>query len=397
MRQYLKSYILFLGIAGTSLLLGSCDKLDTDYQQFLNDKELIYPGVPSKVLAHAGYKRVQLNWTPSPDPTVTKYVVYWNNNADSAVLNVPDGQQSQFSGGLVANLNEGTYFFTIHTYDKDGNKSTPIPVNNVKVYGDYYISGLVNRIVTETQVGSDGSVTILFGDPDATNISTTVQYTGRSDSAKTVTVSRSEKSAVIFDWKVGTPIVYRSIYKPTLSSIDSLAPLQSTRVTVKKDVSADFLRNYQQPFASVQNSDRFRDPAIWTVNDVVKNHNNKGGWGSDENTVLVMESGWGSPDIPNGKLYQTVMLPAGTYTINISLGSNGYSGPVKLVAVPGTTLPDFDATMGVPGAFGAVDIALRTMTFTVPSEQQVTIGFLANMVTGNQYWRIRGISLLRHY
>src|SRR5688500_14562311 len=70
-----------------SIVLFGCGKEDTEFKSFLNDKEIVYPGRMGKILAHPGNKRIGLAWNPSSDPSIKKYVIYWNNKKDSLVVN----------------------------------------------------------------------------------------------------------------------------------------------------------------------------------------------------------------------------------------------------------------------------------------------------------------------
>ncbi|WP_198315764.1 DUF4998 domain-containing protein [Chitinophaga tropicalis] len=371
--------------------------MDTDYRKFLEGKEIVYPGGPSDVVVSPGYKRVQFTWTPGTDPTVSKYMIYWNNYTDSVSFDVPDGKLEQFTGGEISNIAEGTYFFTIYALDKQNNKSKTIIINNVNVYGDLYLGGLVNRTIKSTDLDTDNVIKVTFNDlTDSTNISTEVNYTSSSGEKKIISLGPEQSIFSISDWQVGTSVVYRSSYKPQPQSLDTFYVHSYDTLQIKQDITAQYLKNTSQPFLSVQSNNRFRDPLYWIVNAPVQNHNNMGGWGSDNNTVLCMESGWGASDIINGKIYQSVVLPAGIYSFLADLGPYGYgSSLVRIVAKEGTTLPDFDGDQ-VPGALGIADLALKSITFVVPQAGPVALGFLVKM-QGNQYWRVTGVRLLRHF
>ncbi|OQP56904.1 hypothetical protein A3860_10000 [Niastella vici] len=387
-----KFFLLF--IPGCYILI-SCKKLDIEYRKYLNNSEIVYPGVPSNITCYPGKNRVQFSWMPSPDPSVAKYIIYWNNYTDSAVFNVPDGKQSQFTSGIVNDLSEGTYFFTVYAYDNKNNRSIPTAVNSVKVYGNLYLSGLVNRSIASTAIDPGYNIVTTFSNADVTNISTAVEYTAATGESKKIDVAPATKMVTISDWKIGTPVVYRSSYKPSNIAIDTFYVKYYDTLQIRMDVTATYLKNTSQPFLSVQTTNRFRDPKDWIVNAPVQNHNNMGGWGSDNNTVLCMESGWGAPDIINGKIYQSVLLPAGTYTLQVELGPLGYTGSVRLVAAVGTTLPDF-VNGQTPGALASADLSFKAISFTLPQDDTVSLGFLATML-GNQYWRVTKVKLLRHY
>lgn len=212
-----------------------------------------------------------------------------------------------------------------------------------------------------------------------------------------MTLKRDETQVSIKNWKQGTEIRYRSKFLPSSSSIDVVEVRDAEVMPVKIDISASYLKNYKQPFIAIQASNRFRDPQDWTVTLSVQNHGGMGGWNSDDNTVLNMESGWGSPNISNGKMYQTVVLPKGDYGIEIELGGNGIgSSTVKILAVSGSLIPDFGMDFQVPETLGVTDLLQTKFRFTNPANGPVTIGFLANMM-GDQYWRISKISLFKYF
>ncbi|MFD2968717.1 DUF4998 domain-containing protein [Sphingobacterium bambusae] len=382
--------ILIWGVTG-------CQKLDTEFLKFYDGREIVYPGTPSNIKAHSGNGRVKFEWNISPDPSIMKYILYWNNGLDSAIFDAKDNANSAIGDIIIDNIEEGTHFFTIYTVDKHNNRSIPLSVSNVKVYGEYYRKGLVNRPILSTNVDGDNKVTIIFTEGLPTNEKTIIEYTDTFGQMKQVSISQVEREITISNWKVGTPMLYQSSYRPAEDAFDTFFTLNKDRMQIKKDISSVYLSNFSQPFAAKQSDGRFRDPLNWIVNDPVKNHNSRGGWGTDEGTVLVMESGWGANDIINGKLYQNVDLPSGTYSVQIELASFGINtSQVKIVAAPGDVLPDINADGGISEVFATADLDLRNLNFVVPSKGPVSIGFAVNM-RGNQFWRIKKINLYAHY
>ena len=128
------------------LFFWGCKKA-TDYRSFLGGTEITYPGKVSNATVRPGNGRLMLVWNPSPDPSVTKYVVYWNNNADSLILTASSHKTSDTISCIINNLSEYIYSFFIYSYDGDGNRSVVTEIDNARVYGPIYQSGLHNRIV----------------------------------------------------------------------------------------------------------------------------------------------------------------------------------------------------------------------------------------------------------
>jgi hypothetical protein len=175
---------------------------------------------------------------------------------------------------------------------------------------------------------------------------------------------------------------------------------------VKGDISVFYLKNYKQTFISTTASGtgRWRIPTDWTITSPILNHGGYGGWGSDDGTVLAVESGWGAPAVVNGKMYQTITLPAGNYTFTAVLYKNGFNNPVYIAAAAGNTLPDATA---VPtsslGYFSMVSTHLDagasdtfpSFSFTLTQTTQVSLGFvISNMTTTGEFWRVKSVKLV---
>ena len=375
-------------------MLHACTKMDHTYKPYLEDGERVYPGMPAGIQVNAGKNRAQIQFAKSEDPNVERYMIYWNDGADS--LSVPQSKDSDTIRTTISNLKEQTYNFEIISIDKEKNQSLRV-LKSAKVFGDLYESSLFNRSVVKATVEEGNKVRIEFAPADNGNISTEITYTNVEGKEVKLSIPSQENIANITDWKLGGKVMYRSQFKPYATAIDVFNVKEQQKMLVQRDVTAAYLKNYKQPFLSIQTDSRFRDPKDWIVNTTVQNHDGKGGWGSDNGTVLNMESGWGTPNIIDGKLYQTLLLPKGNYGVEIDLGSNGLnSSQVKIVAVPGNTLPNFTSDFQVPGALGAGNLSNKKMEFTMVADGIVSIGFLANMV-GDQYWRVLKVSLLQYY
>lgn len=221
----LNSYTI-TAIFSILLLIGSCSKDATSYQEYLDNKEKIYPGFPNAIGAASGNYRVKLSWTPSPDPTVDKYRIFWNNGADS--LEVPAGSPSLKVEVMIPNLVEYNYSFTVYSYDQKGNKSVPVSLNNVKVYGDSYKASLTNRFLnTTTPYELDGAdLTLHFMEPDTINTETSIIYTQVNGTERTLKLLPEASSIKLENYKTGTTVKYQSSYIPVRGAIDTFHPAE---------------------------------------------------------------------------------------------------------------------------------------------------------------------------
>ena len=211
------------------LFFWGCKKA-TDYRSFLGGTEITYPGKVSNATVRPGNGRLMLVWNPSPDPSITKYVVYWNNNADSLILNASSHKTSDTVSCIINNLSEYIYSFFIYSYDADGNRSVLTEIDNARVYGPIYQSGLHNRIVNLANpavVSADSSVILSFLTPDTINITTSIQYSNRSGTAVKKYLSPDSNSITLRDYNYSSPIVYQSSYIPQRGALDTFYTLHS--------------------------------------------------------------------------------------------------------------------------------------------------------------------------
>lgn len=203
----------------------SCSRKPTDYRSFLGGTEKTYPGAVTSISEYPGNSRLLLTWHPSPDPSVSKYVVYWNNYADSLVISASKHNPADTLSCLVNKLQEYIYTFFIFSYDNAGNKSISTEIDNVRVYGSIYQNNLINRpvnsdtpfVVQPNQL----DVRLKFLTPDSINIGTTIKYTNSSGTARQLTLSRDSSSILLPDYKFGTKVVYQSSYIPRQGAIDT--------------------------------------------------------------------------------------------------------------------------------------------------------------------------------
>jgi hypothetical protein len=207
------------------LLTGlSCSKKATDYRSYLNNEERIYPGTITSAAALPGNGRLMLTWRPSPDPSVTRYVVYWNNYTDSVVVNAASHNPSDTIKTIIGGLAEYNYSFYINSFDASGNKSITATIGNARVYGAIYRSTLHNRLpntATPFVVNNDNSVTLNFTTPDTINIATLIKYTNAAGVQSQATLSPTASSVTLPSYQSGTPVLYQSSYVPAIRAIDT--------------------------------------------------------------------------------------------------------------------------------------------------------------------------------
>jgi hypothetical protein len=212
-----------------SIVFFGCKKYADDYKAFLDNKEIKYSGKIGTAGYNTGNLRAQLVWNPSPDPSITKYIITWNNGANKLEVPATSHNPSDLVKVIIPNLDEYVYTFSVVSYDSDGNKSIATEINNVRVYGATYISTLLNRSVNSTEPYTfltDGTLRLNFNKRDTMNVATTIRYTNILGAVEERQLLAADNSIVIPNYKLGTTIQYRSSYYPEASSIDAFNATQ---------------------------------------------------------------------------------------------------------------------------------------------------------------------------
>jgi hypothetical protein len=220
----IKKLMFILGLAA----FAGCAKKATDYRSYVGGKDLVYPASVTNVSVFPGNHRLKLQWNPSPDPSITKYVVYWNNNSDSTIVPAKSHIPTDTISCLINGLQEYTYTFFITAYDSAGNKSITKEVDNARVYGSIYQNSLLNRpLNTDNLQGygvlNDSTVKLYFLVPDSINVTTHIRYTNTSGNIADAYISADSGSIILKGMKLGTNLSWQSAYVPTRNSIDTFS------------------------------------------------------------------------------------------------------------------------------------------------------------------------------
>lgn len=192
------------------------------------------------------------------------------------------------------------------------------------------------------------------------------------------------------------------------------------------DVSVLFLKNYTQPFIKKMTAEQtgtvtngWATPADWIVNAAAQNQINTGAtercgglnFGKSDATTtgqICLQAGWGDATanvLTNGKMYQTITLPAGTYQFVWTVKEFGGNANthVYLTATMGTTppntadVPTSSQTLGYTEVTAAQDYnatpVQKSFSFTLTEQTTVSLGIVATMAA-NSYVRFNSVALI---
>ncbi|MEO6524370.1 MAG: DUF4998 domain-containing protein [Mucilaginibacter sp.] len=376
--------VLPLLLAG---MMYSCSKMDA-YKKFTTGGEISYTGKVDSVKIYSGRSRVVVKGLFLADPKITKCIIFWNNKADSIIVPVVRKNAVDTLNISINNLTEGVQNFTIYTYDGSGNRSIPV-YKTGRVYADRYQSALVNRGVASAQTLENGLTQIAWEGMDRLTgvFATEVVYVDANNVEKTLRIPIKTDTTIITSFKLSSTMKYRTLFLPDTISIDTFSTAFVSRVVpkfVKQDVTTTYLKNTGSPvnYSSITGN-RWGILSDWVTNAAVKNASGYGGYENRSGVGFIsLEAGWGLPDITNGFIYQTVVLPAGTYSFEIGGVDQNTGGTRYMVVAAGTTLP---AVTSVPTAsigYASLQMPTTAMTFTLTASTTVSIGFEATMTGG---------------
>jgi hypothetical protein len=215
-----RKYSNILWFSGLVCLgLWACSQKIDGYKDFLDGKEIKYPGIVTKTFVRSGDHRLGIGWTPSPDPSIIKYKIFWNNYRDSMEVPATTHSPEDTVFTVINNLDEYTYTFFVYSEDVKGRRSIPVEISNARVFGNAYRNSLMNRAIDRTfpfeMLNDDGSeITLYFLTPDSTNAVTNIRYINLANETKQIGIPKDQNSLTLTDYKYGTKIAYVSEYTP---------------------------------------------------------------------------------------------------------------------------------------------------------------------------------------
>ncbi|MBC9908958.1 DUF4998 domain-containing protein [Chitinophaga varians] len=230
----MKAYIFLL--SAILLWTTACTKEATKYKDLLNGTEIIYPGPVTNLIARSGNMRALLQWQPSPDPSITGYIIYWNNNTDSIILPAT-GTVNDTISTLIKGMGEYVQNFVLYTTDGKGNKSVGQSLSGVRIYGPLYISSLVNRQLNSARppVALPGNAYKLFfsATDTALNVTTRLTFYDATNQQQIVSLPSRSDSVVLNTVNPGTKVAVLSSYIPELKALDTFNVAYSDTITIR--------------------------------------------------------------------------------------------------------------------------------------------------------------------
>ncbi|WP_157766422.1 DUF5013 domain-containing protein [Pedobacter ginsengisoli] len=168
------------------------------------------------------------------------------------------------------------------------------------------------------------------------------------------------------------------------------------------DVTSKYLLNVGPKFATSERfGSRWGVVANWRVNAAVRQRDGgMGSWDEWEGNSMSMESWGGEPDIVNGKIQQTALLPlpVGEYFYTLFFHDYQFKDQFYTVIAKGNEIPDVDKVESNPDVLGYTksngNAPLNfTTNFKVATPSNVTFGFVSTMIQSDQTFKLTYIKL----
>ncbi|WP_353129863.1 DUF5013 domain-containing protein [Parapedobacter pyrenivorans] len=181
-----------------------------------------------------------------------------------------------------------------------------------------------------------------------------------------------------------------------LSKLNVVLDVDPVMLGTKVEVTNQYIKNSGHPFiASVYDGARRGVLADWTTSASVKNYEGGtlGGFDNYGNGGFMSMERYSSPEIPNGKIYQTMTLPAGKYDLDVAFLDFAITEQAYIVVNEGPGLPDAD---DIAQAIAYTPFTAPSLSFVLTEETEVTLGVVANLLQDQQYFRLDKFRLY-HY
>ena len=204
--------VLFVSLAG--LLFFACDDVNTIHQEYYDRGEGIYTGSVDSLKCQVGYEKVRFNWEINADPRIAEVLIYWDERADSIVLEVNRTEDVRLPMSyLMEDVAEDSYVFEFVTTDGMGHYSLSKEIA-VEILGASYANSLKGRAIASVERLDDGSWLVTWEPIASNNLqSTTLEYVLDGET-QSVIVENGTMETVLIGLAVGDELSVFSTFLP---------------------------------------------------------------------------------------------------------------------------------------------------------------------------------------
>lgn len=404
-----KIYIIII-----SLLVGisySCTDALDNIQDYLDKGETIYVGKLDSLKAFSGRNKIKIEGQMLYGVNQVKCIINWRDpislemdSREFPIVREKAGETFEF---LLDNLEEGQYDFSVVTYDKEDNQSIPTRVSAYS-YGERYQENLRNRIIRnltpsqelneQNQLEWVANIEWNISRGDGI-IRCSAEYELENGEFATVSIPVEDNITRLKNFKSGGMFRYYTEFMPDEESLDIFTTNdkierklpQKSYIGITKDLTTMYMKNTGHPFTGHNMEGNWGILDDWSWNDVIRTKNGAGGAGfaTYGGGIVQFESTrWDQGVYENGKIWQTITLPAGKYEMKLEVGNAAHQDSgghtVRFVVVAGTELPD-NADLDSPSSsvlssfqFQRNNLIEVTPSFKLDKDTQITLGWVVS-------------------
>ncbi len=244
-KQAIMSYRSFLlaGLLFPLVLLTSCDRMDTVYQEFIGDTPVVYMSKLTGVEAFSGENRVKFTVPAQNDPRIKGILVYWDNKSHHQDVPVNITEDSEF---IIEDVAEGSHIFELLAHDDKGNNSLVVTAS-ASSYGDRFRESTSASEVISACRNSEGLC--LFQIHHSTSpryLYMELTYSSKDGGDKTLVVNKGTTSLFVEDL-AGENYAFRTVYLPEETAFENICSatiqrsgLSSPEIRVGSSATLDF-------------------------------------------------------------------------------------------------------------------------------------------------------------
>lgn len=199
------------------LMFQSCSDITDMQREYLDRGEKLYVGKIDSVKMRGGLNRVLMEGLLSYARTAERCVITWNDETREYL--VKDIRKGDTARVLIDNLKEGTYRFTIQTFDAVGNTSLKNEYFGY-VYGEEYKLSQTKKFITEMKPEPSKMVLLWNLSDDAIKVDLT--YEATDGKMKTLVLPGNVAQTDIIDWKKGGKIETVTYTLPERFALDEI-------------------------------------------------------------------------------------------------------------------------------------------------------------------------------
>ena len=211
-----KIKLLYLTLLGLLFGIAACDKMNDVQKEFLDRGETIYVGKIDSLKTFGGNGRIKITGLMYYAYTADKCIVRWE--ADSLIVPVEGYSVNDTIEIIVDNIDEGTYQFTVQTYDIAGNSSLKEYCSGT-VYGSQYLLAASPKLISVMTPEPSG-MTLTWNQSEEAESVELVYETDGGDI--TMQLPGNVAQTVITDWKLGGTVKTRTAVIPEPGAIDTM-------------------------------------------------------------------------------------------------------------------------------------------------------------------------------